>query len=54
MKFILKDFDPNTLSPADKQKFLGQSRREKAADTFLDLLSDNQQPDNDIPSFEVQ
>ena len=53
MKFILKDFDPNTLSPGDKQKFLGQSKREQAADTFLDLLSDNKQPDDDIPSFEV-
>jgi phospholipase C len=54
MKFILKDFDPNTLSPADKQKFLASSRREQAADTFLDLLGDNQQPDNDIPTFQVQ
>jgi len=54
MKFILKDFDPNTLSPDDKKKFLGQSRREQAADTFLDLLSDSMQPDDDIPSFEVQ
>ncbi len=54
MKFILKDFDPNTLSPGDKNKFLAQSKRERAADTFLDLLSDNQQPDDDIPSFEVQ
>jgi phospholipase C len=54
MKFILKDFDPNTLSPDDKKKFLGQSRREQAADTFLDLLTNNMQPDDDIPSFEVQ
>jgi hypothetical protein len=22
MKFVLKDFDPSSLSPADKQKFL--------------------------------
>jgi phospholipase C len=54
MKFILKDLDPNTLSPADRQKFLAQSKREQAAGTFLDLLSDNMQPDDDIPSFEVQ
>ena len=53
MKFILKDFDPNTLSPTDKQKFLAQSQREQAAATFLDLLSDNMQPDSDIPGFEV-
>jgi phospholipase C len=51
MKFILKDFDPNTLSAADKQKFLGASRREQAADTFLDLLSDQAQPDNTCPFF---
>jgi phospholipase C len=54
MKFILKDFDPNTLSPDVKKKFLAQSKREQSADTFLDLLSDNMQPDEDIPSFEVQ
>ena len=54
MKFILKDFDPNTLSPANRQKFLAQSKREQAAGTFLDLLSDNRQPDGDLPSFEVQ
>jgi phospholipase C len=54
MKFILKNFNPNTLSSTDKQKFLGQSRREQAADTFLDLLSDNKQPDDDIPSFVVR
>jgi|SRR5690348_7559383 len=54
MKFILRDFDPNSLSSGDKQKFLAQSRREQAAATFLDLLSDNMQPDSDIPSFEVQ
>lgn len=51
MKFILKDFDPNTLSGADKQKFLAASRREQAADTFLDLLSDQAQPDNTCPFF---
>jgi phospholipase C len=54
MKFILRDFDPNTLSPSDKQKFLASSRREKAADTFLDLLGDTMQPDNDIPTFQVR
>jgi len=54
MKFILKDFDPNTLLPANRQKFLAQSKREQAAGTFLDLLSDNRQPDGDLPSFEVQ
>ncbi len=51
MKFLLKDFDPNTLSAADSQKFLGASPREKAADTFLDLLTDDAQPDNDCPFF---
>jgi phospholipase C len=54
MKFILRDFDPNTLSPDDRKKFLLQSPREQAADTFLDLLGDTRQPDDDIPSFEVQ
>ena len=54
MKFILKDFDPKGLSPDDKRKFLGQSQREQAADTFLDLLSNDVQPDDDIPSFEIQ
>lgn len=54
MKFILRDFDPNTLSAADRQKFLACSRREKAADTFLDLLSDKMQPDGDIPTFVVK
>jgi phospholipase C len=51
MKFILKDFDPNTLSPGDKQKFLDVSPREQAADTFLDLLGDQAQPDNACPFF---
>jgi phospholipase C len=54
MKFILKDFDPGTLSPANKQKFLASSRREQAADTFLDLLGDKMQPDDDIPTFVVR
>lgn len=54
MKFILKDFDPGTLSPGDRQKFLACSKREKAADTFLDLLGDTQQPDDDIPTFQVR
>ena len=54
MKFILRDFDPNTLSSTDKQKFMAQSKREQAADTFLDLLSNNKQPDTDIPSFVVK
>src|SRR6266446_263432 len=53
MKFILKDFDPNTLSPANKQKFLASSKREQAADTFLDVLGDKMQPDDDIPTFRV-
>ena len=51
MKFILKDFDPNTLNDDDKNKFLGASRREQAADTFLNLLSDGAQPDNTCPFF---
>jgi phospholipase C len=51
MKFLLKDFDPRTLSPDDAQKFLNASPREKAADTFLDLLTDDVQPDNDCPYF---
>jgi hypothetical protein len=54
MKFILRDFDPNTLSSTDKQKFMAQSKREQAADTFLDLLSNNKQLDTDIPSFVVR
>jgi phospholipase C len=54
MKFILRDFDPNTLSPANKQKFLASSKREQAADTFLDLLGDKMQPDDDIPTFVVR
>jgi phospholipase C len=54
MKFILKDFDPGTLSAANKQKFLASSRREQAADTFLDLLGDKMQPDDDIPTFVVR
>jgi hypothetical protein len=53
MKFLLKDFNPNTLSASDKQKFLAASRREKNAGRFLDFLSDTQQPDSDIPGFEV-
>ncbi len=54
MKFIQKDknFDPNkALSPKDAQNFLNCSAREKAADTFLDLLSDKMQPDDDCPYF---
>jgi phospholipase C len=51
MKFILKDFDPNTLNNDDRNKFLGASRREQAAATFLDLLSDDAQPDNTCPFF---
>ncbi len=51
-KFIQKDFDPNkALSPKDAQAFLNCSAREKAADTFLDLLSDKMQPDEDCPYF---
>ncbi|MGB7846904.1 MAG: alkaline phosphatase family protein [Candidatus Acidiferrum sp.] len=52
MKFILKDFDPAAIAnPQDRQKFLDASPREKAADTFLDLLGDTMQPDNDCPYF---
>jgi phospholipase C len=51
MKFILRDFDPSTLSASDAQNFLNASPREKAADTFLDLLGDQMQPDNDCPYF---
>jgi phospholipase C len=51
MKLLLRDFDPQTLSPDDRQKFLSASPREKAADTFLDLLTDDAQPDNDCPYF---
>ena len=54
MKFILRDFDPNALSGADRQKFLAASRREQSAKTFLDLLSDKMQPDDDIPTFEFK
>jgi phospholipase C len=51
MKFLLRDSDPNALSPTDRQKFLDASPREKAADTFLDLLTDAAQPDDDCPYF---
>jgi hypothetical protein len=51
MKFLLRDFDPKTLPPDQAQKFLNASPREKAADTFLDLLTDEMQPDDDCPFF---
>jgi phospholipase C len=54
MKFLLRDFDPTTLPPTDRQKFLNASPREKAADTFEDLLSDEMQPDDDCPYFNIQ
>lgn len=55
MKWIQMDmdFDPNTLSQADRQKFLEATPREKAADTFLNLLTDDRQPDADCPYFDV-
>jgi phospholipase C len=53
MKFLLKDFDPQTLPANDAQNFLNASPREKAADTFLDLLTDDMQPDSDCPYFNV-
>jgi len=52
MKFTLRSFDPTTIAdPQDRQKFLNASPREKAADTFLDLLGDTMQPDSDCPYF---
>jgi phospholipase C len=52
MKFILKGFDPETIAnPQDHQKFLNASPREKAADTFLDLLGNAMQPEEDCPFF---
>ena len=51
MKFILRDTDPGTLPAQDAQNFLNATVREQAADTFLDLLTDQMQPDNDIPYF---
>jgi phospholipase C len=52
MKFILMDFDPATIAdPQDRQKFMNASPREKAADSFLDLLGDTMQPDSDCPYF---
>lgn len=51
MKFLLKGTDPGSMPPGDSQKFLNASPREKAADTFLDLLGDAAQPDNDCPYF---
>jgi phospholipase C len=50
-KFILKDTDPRTLPSSDAQAFLNATPREKVSDTFLDLLSDQMQPDNDCPYF---
>jgi phospholipase C len=55
MKFLLKDVVPPALPPGlvagDTAKFLNASPREKAADTFLDLLTDQMQPDDDCPYF---
>jgi phospholipase C len=52
MKFILKTFDPATIKDdATRQAFLNASPREKSADTFLDFLTDQKQPDNDCPDF---
>jgi phospholipase C len=53
-QFILRGTDPRTLPDQDAQAFLTATVREKAADTFLDLLTDQMQPDNDIPYFNVQ
>jgi len=50
-KFILRDTDPSTLPAQDAQNFLNATVREQAADTFLDLPTDQMQPDNDIPYF---
>jgi phospholipase C len=52
MKFILKDFDPATITdPQARQKLMNASPREKAASTFLDLLGDSMQPESDCPYF---
>jgi len=34
-------------------QFANRSQREKAAETFLDLLSDNIRPDSDCPVFNI-
>jgi len=54
MKWLLNSFDPQSLSPSDRQKFLSATPREQAADTFLNLLTDDRQPDDDCPYFNVQ
>ena len=55
MKFLLKDLAPGALPPGvaagDTQSFLNATPREKAADTFLNLLTDQMQPDDDCPYF---
>jgi phospholipase C len=55
MKFLQKGLAPPALpaglAPGDSANFLNASPREKVADTFLDLLTDQRQPDNDCPYF---
>jgi phospholipase C len=52
MKFILKNFDPVTIKDdTTRQNFLNASPRERAADTFLDFLTDEMQPVDDCPYF---
>jgi phospholipase C len=53
MKWLLKDFDPSTLSEQNRQNFLDATPREKAAQTFLDLLTDERQSDDDCPYFNL-
>jgi phospholipase C len=52
MQWIRSGFDLNTLLPEDRNKFLDATRREKTAQTFLDLLTDDRQRDDDCPYFE--
>jgi phospholipase C len=55
MKFLLKNVLPPALPPGllagDATNFFNASPREKGADTFLDLLTDQMQPDDDCPYF---
>jgi len=55
MKFLLKDVAspalPPGVTPGNAQAFMDATPREKVADTFLDLLTDDMQPDSDCPYF---
>jgi len=55
MKFLQKGMVPpalpSGLSARDATQFLNATPREKTADTFLDLLTDQRQSDDDCPYF---